>query len=124
MRLWSQDNFGDYLVLAPRGGALYLWVPSTSVNTFYRAQVLSSSNTNTQEGVAYWTTDSSCPTIVKSVATSDTSRFVIAFGCNDYGSAELDPLLVRWSDQENYAVWAPSATNQAGSYRLSIGLIS
>lgn len=121
LRLWSQDNFGDYLVMAPRGGALYLWVPSTSVNTFYRAQVLSSSNTNTQEGVAYWTTDSSCPTIVNSVATSDTSRFVIAFGCNDYGSAELDPLLVRWSDQENYAVWAPSATNQAGSYRLSIG---
>ena len=121
MRLWSQDNFGDYLVMAPRGGALYLWVPSAAVSTFYRAQILSSTNTNTQEGVAYWTTDVDCPTVVNSVATSDTSRFVIAFGCNDYGSADLDPLLVRWSDQENYAVWTPSATNQAGSYRLSIG---
>ena len=121
MRLWSQDNFGDYLVMAPRGGALYLWVPSASASTFYRAQVLSSTNTNTQEGVAYWTTDTDCPTVVNAVATSDTSRFVIAFGCNDYGASELDPLLVRWSDQENYAVWTPSATNQAGSYRLSIG---
>jgi hypothetical protein len=46
---------------------------------------------------------------------------VIAFGCNDYGSSTLDPLLVRWSDQEDYAVWAPAATNQAGSYRLNIG---
>jgi hypothetical protein len=121
MRLWSQDNFGDYLVMAPRGGAMYLWVPASSPSTIYRAQVLSSTNTNTQEGVAYWTTDTSCPTVVNSVATSDTSRFVIAFGCNDYGSAELDPLLVRWSDQESYTVWAPAATNQAGSYRLSIG---
>jgi hypothetical protein len=46
---------------------------------------------------------------------------VIAFGCNDYGVAQLDPLLIRWSDQEDYATWAPSATNQAGSYRLSTG---
>jgi hypothetical protein len=46
---------------------------------------------------------------------------VIAFGCNEVGSSTLDPLLVRWSDQEDYAVWAPAATNQAGSYRLNIG---
>jgi len=121
MRLWSQDNFGDYLVMNPRGGALYLWVPAASPTTYYRAQVLSSTNANTQDGTAYWQTDSSCPTVANIVATSDTSRFVIAFGCNDYGSATLDPLLVRWSDQEDYKVWAPAATNQAGSYRLSIG---
>jgi hypothetical protein len=46
---------------------------------------------------------------------------VIAFGCNDYGSAEQDPMLIRWSDQEDYQVWAPAATNQAGSFRLSSG---
>ena len=121
MRLWSEDNFGDYLVMNPRGGAIYLWVPAASPSTYNRAQILSSTNTNTQDGVQYWLTDSSCPTVANKVATSDTSRFVIAFGCNDYGSAVLDPLLVRWSDQENYAVWAPAATNQAGSFRLSIG---
>jgi hypothetical protein len=121
LRLWSQDNYGDYLVMNPRGGALYLWVPGASPSTYYRAQILSSTNTNTQDGVAYWETDTSCPTVCNIVATSDTSRFVIAFGCNDYGSATLDPLLVRWSDQEDYKVWAPAATNQAGSFRLSIG---
>jgi hypothetical protein len=121
MRLWSQRNYGDYLLLNPRGGALYLWAPAASPSTFYRAQVLSSTNSNTQDGIAYWQTDSSCPTICNAVAVSDGSRFTIAFGCNDYGSAELDPLLVRWSDQEDYKVWAPAATNQAGSYRLSNG---
>jgi len=121
LRLWSQDNFGDYLVLNPRGGAIYLWVPAASPSTYFRAQQLSSTNTSTQDGNQYWLTDADCPTVVNTVATSDTSRFVIAFGCNDYGSATLDPLLVRWSDQEDYKVWTPAATNQAGSYRLNIG---
>ena len=121
LRLWSQDNFGDYLVLNPRGGAVYLWVPAASPSTYFRAQQLSSTNTSTQDGNQYWLTDADCPTVVNTVATSDTSRFVIAFGCNDYGSATLDPLLVRWSDQEDYKVWTPAATNQAGSYRLNIG---
>ena len=121
LRLWSQDNFGDYLVLNPRGGAIYLWVPGVSPSTYFRAQQLSSTNSNTQDGNQYWLTDADCPTVVNTVATSDTSRFVIAFGCNDYGSATLDPLLVRWSDQEDYKVWTPAATNQAGSFRLNIG---
>jgi hypothetical protein len=61
------------------------------------------------------------PTIVTTFTVSDTSRFIIAFGCNDYGSATLDPLLIRWSDQDNIYNWTPSATNQAGSVRLSHG---
>jgi hypothetical protein len=121
LRLWSQDNFGDYLVMNPRGGAIYLWVPSATPTVYNRAQVLSPTNVNTQDGIAYWTTDADCPTVANMVATSDTSRFVIAFGCNEPGSTVLDPLLIRWSDQEDYKVWAPAATNQAGSYRLNIG---
>ena len=52
---------------------------------------------------------------------SDASRFVIAFGTNDYGSTVLDPMLIRWSDQESTVEWYPAATNQAGSLRLSHG---
>ena len=55
------------------------------------------------------------------VFVSDTSRFIFAFGSNDYGSSTLDPMLVRWSDQDNPLVWTPDATNQAGSVRLSHG---
>jgi len=46
---------------------------------------------------------------------------VFAFGCNDYGSSIQDPMLIRWGDQESVVNWTPSATNQAGSVRLSHG---
>jgi hypothetical protein len=115
LRLWSQDNYGQDLVLNPRGGALYLWKVNASPSIYDRAVLLSSTSPSP------YTTDTSCPSVANAVAVSDASRFVIAFGCNDYGSSDLDPLLVRWSDQENYALWEPQATNQAGSYRLSTG---
>jgi hypothetical protein len=115
LRLWSQANYGQDLIINPRGGALYLWKVNASPTVYDRAVLLSSTSP------APYTTDTSCPSIANIVTVSDSSRFVIAFGCNDYGSAVLDPLLIRWSDQENYAVWAPLATNQAGSYRLSTG---
>jgi hypothetical protein len=115
MRLWSQANYGQDLIINPRGGALYLWKVNASPTIYDRAVLLSSTSP------APYTTDTSCPEVCNAVAVSDASRFVIAFGCNDYGSATLDPLLVRWSDQENYTLWAPAITNQAGSYRLSTG---
>ena len=121
MRLWSQDNFGDYLLMCYRDGPIYLWAPSASSGTYPRAQQLSSTNTNTQDGIEYWLTDAYVPTTSKFIMVSDNSRFVIAFGCNDYGETDQDPMLIRWSDQESYAVWYPSATNQAGSFRLSSG---
>ena len=61
------------------------------------------------------------PTVQNVIGVSDTSRFIFAFGCNDYGSATLDPMLIRWSDQDNALEWTPDATNQAGSVRLSHG---
>lgn len=61
------------------------------------------------------------PTIQNLLLVSDVSRFVFAFGCNDYLGTVQDPMLVRWSDQESLTEWAPAATNQAGSIRLSHG---
>ena len=115
MRLWSQANYGQDLLINPRGGALYLWKVNASPTVYDRAVLLSSGSPSP------YTTDTSCPSVCNAVAVSDSSRFVIAFGCNDYGETDIDPLLIRWSDQEDYSVWAPAATNQAGSYRLSTG---
>lgn len=115
LRLWSQANYGEYLMLNPRGGALYMWVPNANPSVFDRAQRLSPTSSGLYQ------TDADCPTVANLVDVSDTSRFVMAFGCNDLGSATQDPLLIRWSDQENYAVWTPAITNQAGGYRLSRG---
>ena len=120
LRLWSQSSFGEDLIFNPRGGALYYWANSASANTFNRAQLLGpSASIVTKLGTI--TTDSSCPTVANFVMVSDASRFVLAFGVNDYGSVIQDPLLIRWSDQESFATWLPAVTNQAGSYRLSHG---
>ena len=52
---------------------------------------------------------------------SDASRFVLCFGTNDIGSSVVNPLLIRWSDQESTVEWTPAITNQAGSITLSHG---
>jgi hypothetical protein len=124
LRLWSQSNFGEDLIFNARGGALYYWANSANANTFNVGQLLGpSSSIVTKNGTI--PVDSSCPSVANYVTVSDASRFVLVFGCNDYpgtaGANTLDPLLIRWSDQESFATWYPSVTNQAGSYRLSHG---
>ena len=52
---------------------------------------------------------------------SDASRFVMCFGTNDVYGTTIDPMLIRWSDQESVTEWEPLITNQAGSARLSQG---
>ena len=61
------------------------------------------------------------PTTLNTFTVSDTSRFVLTFGCNDYGSATLDPMLIRWSAQDDLYNWTPDPTNQAGFIRISSG---
>jgi hypothetical protein len=61
------------------------------------------------------------PVVQNYLEVSDASRFVFAFGCNDYGSVIQNPMLLRWSDQESITQWTPAATNQAGSLLLSHG---
>ena len=65
--------------------------------------------------------DGYTPLYQNTFTVSDASRFLIVFGTNDYGSTILDPMLIRWSDQESLTVWYPAVTNQAGSVRLSHG---
>jgi hypothetical protein len=111
LRLWSQSNFGEDLLFAPRGGAIYFWQPGIGVTPAFGTRATLVSGTDV-------------PSQVAEIMVSDATRIVIAFGCSDYGSygtGAFDPLLVRWSAQEDYTDWTPVATNQAGSYRLSHG---
>jgi hypothetical protein len=111
LRLWSQSNFGQELLFSPRGGALYLWQPGSGVTPAFGTR-----------GTAVTGTD--VPSKINQIMVSDSTRIVICFGCNDYGtydSTPLDPLLIRWSEQESFTGWTPAITNQAGSFRLSRG---
>jgi len=108
LRIWSQQNFGEDLIFGHRDGAIFYWDASGTLTT--RAVLLSS-----KAGA------SDVPTVQNSILVSDISRFVFCFGTNVIGSATKDPMLIRWSDQEDATNWTPAATNQAGSLRLSRG---
>ena len=108
LRIWNQANFGEDLIFGPRGGGLFYWdatggVGARGVNI---AGIMGASDV---------------PTAVSKLLVSDVSRFVLCFGVNPLGGSVLDPMLVRWSDQEDFLNWTPAITNQAGDLRLSTG---
>ena len=117
LRVWSNDNYGQDLVFAPRGGHIYYWSALTGLSV--RGKLLSDlANTASYSGQFV-------PKTTNEIVASDIQRFVIAFGANSYSpsnaSTAFDPMLVRWSDQENPYEWVPAITNQAGEFRLSHG---
>ena len=111
LRLWSQANFGERLLYCPRGFSLYVWDPGSGATPAFGTRGTLVSGTDV-------------PSQVNQIMVSDISRITIAFGCSEYGAygtAAFDPLLIRWTAQESYTDWTPSATNQAGDSRLSHG---
>jgi hypothetical protein len=108
LRLYSQDNFGEDLIFNARGGGIYYWDESSGTGT--RAIEIGSLS-----GA------SNTPTIALQVMVSDIDQHVIAFGTNPIGSSNIDPLFVRFSDQQNAADWTPTATNTAGGVRINSG---
>jgi len=113
LRLWSHDNFGEDLVLNPRGGGVFYWDESSG--TSQRAVALTAlSGAN------------KAPTVALQVLVSDIDRHVVCFGADPLNADNLrtsasDPLLIAWSDQENVTQWEPLPSNTAGSLRLSAG---
>jgi hypothetical protein len=117
LRLWTNDNFGEDLLIAPRGGSVYYWDATTGISV--RALLLNTASTNAGFAGQF------VPNTTNQIIGSSIQRFAICFGANPYdptnANTTFDPLLVRWSDQENPFDWVPDATNQAGEYRLNIG---
>jgi hypothetical protein len=108
LRLWSHANFGQNLIINPRGGGLYYWDQSLGLSA--RAadiSVLSGAD--------------EVPVECNIVRLSEQDRHVLAFGCTPLFGGDLDPLLIRFSSQENFLDWNPSPTNTAGDLRISSG---
>lgn len=112
LRIWSHDNFGEDLIINVRNGGIYYWDKSTSSAPFAPAVSLSD-----LAGA-----DATTPTIAKQVMISDRDRHVLVFGCDAQDNVGVqDPLLIRFSDQENPLVWSAQATNTAGDLRIGTG---
>ena len=112
LRLWTHDNFGENLIINPRGGGIFRWVEDNGLST--RSIELS--------GISG---ASLVPTKGLQVITSETDRHLIVLGADPISSGSrtgtIDPMLVAFSDQENELDFQPLATNTAGSVRLSSG---
>jgi len=112
LRLWSSDNFGEDLIINARDAGIYYWDKSTSSSPFARAVALDSLSG----------ADAGTPTIAKQVLVSDNDRHVIVFGSDPVDNiGTQDPLLIRFSDQEDITTWIPTATNTAGDLRIGSG---
>jgi len=119
IRTWSHDNFGEDLIINPRDGGLFYWDKTTGLGN--RAIELSATS--------IFSGETSVPTIAKQVLVSDQDRHVIVFGCDGLGATPTatqgdgvqDPLLVRFSSQENPVDFFPTTTNTAGDLRLGGG---
>mgnify|MGYP005987464749 FL=1 len=105
---WSLDNWGEDVLCQQLNGSLYYWDTSASTSTVQRANR---------------TAVSGAPTSSRFVLVSGTDRHVICFGTETTigTSSTRDDMFLRWSDQEDPATWTPTATNTAGSQRLTDG---
>ena len=112
LRLWTHDNYGEDLIINPRGAGIFRWVENDGLTT--RAVQLS-----TTSGANL------VPTQALQVLTSETDRHLIVLGADPIQSGTrtgvVDPMLVAFSDQEDPLQFEPLPTNTAGSLRLSSG---
>lgn len=100
LRSWFLDNFGENLIAQYTNGPIYVWQPPVGIDN-PATLVATAPSLNTASFVAM------------------PQAQVVALGAEVLGTQ--DPLLVRWSDAGDYTDWTASATNQAGSFRLSRG---
>lgn len=109
LRIWSQDNYGEDLLMAVHDGGLYYW--DTSAGVSVRAVELAS-----------LVGANLTPTIVKQVIVSERDRHIIVFGCDpETDPGVQDPLVIRFSSQESLTDWETRADNTAGELRIGSG---
>ena len=108
---WNLNLWGEDLIATIRGGAIYYWDTSGGIGN--RA-VLASSVAGAE----------SVPSVARVTTVSFPDRHFIAGGCQAYaadGQGDVDDMLIRWSTQEDFTKFGPTALNTAGDQRLQVG---
>ena len=105
---WSLQIWGDDLLANNRLGQIYYWDTSGGENQ--RAVLVSSL------GGA-----SGVPTQNRMLSISFPDRHLVVGGTNNLADGVFDPMLVRFSDQEDFTNFTVTASNTAGDQRLEVG---
>ncbi len=105
---WTLDTWGQTLMACPLGGGIYYWDPDGGFDT---AQVISTEN---------------APIFNTGIFIAQPAQILVAYGSttqtvSDTIGVYQDPLLIRWSNQDDYFDWQISTTDQVGSVRLPRG---
>ena len=98
---WQLDTFGEILLANKRGMGLYQWFPTSG-------------------GDARAVAVTNAPVSINTFIVSPNDRHVVCFGCSNVAGTR-EPLLVRWSDQNDYTNWTPSISSTAGENTLTGG---
>jgi hypothetical protein len=99
LRLWSFDHWGTDIVAVPSGGPLFYWDVNSGIG-------------------AHLSIVSAAPARNQIVRVESEARHVILYGTEDVGN-NYDPLLIRWSNREDYTDWTIAETSRAGDFRLN-----
>ena len=104
---WRLLNYGENLLALVHNKKIFQWTPSIP-NLSVRAVLVSGSEV---------------PTASRDMVLSTPDRHLISIGTETslQTAATQDDMFVRWSNQESTTVWTPTATNTAGSQRLTDG---
>ena len=106
---WTMDNWGEDVLAQKFDGGLYYWDTSSGLSSNAAA------TTNVSAG----------PTKSRHMLVSGDDRHVICLGTETTigTTSTQDNMFIRWSAQETTNTWTPTATNTAGSKRLTDGNI-
>ena len=105
---WSLDNWGEDVVANRKGSNIFYFDSDASVLPTRATSVTTS------------------PIQTNSIIVSPNDRHLVALGTNEYAadatvSGTFNPMLVRWSDQDDRTNWVPSISSTAGEVVLTDG---
>ena len=104
--MWSLDNFGDKAICLIHDSAVFSWDSAATNAETTRAAIITGA-----------------PTASRHMLVSTPDRHLVFFGTETTigDTSTQDEMFIRFSDQEDINTYTPTATNTAGTQRLSDG---